>query len=101
MNNNKIFSKILLGAVCCIVLVLLSSLSDAANYYVRKGATGANNGTDWINAWNEMNKINWAVISAGDTIWLAGGIYSTELAVAQDGTNENRIYIKRVAIYNR
>jgi hypothetical protein len=95
VKNINIFNKILLKAVCCIVLVLLSSLSYAADYYVRKGATGSNNGTNWINAWNEMDQIVWASISAGDTIWLAGGTYNKHLSVTASGTSDNRIYIKR------
>lgn len=50
-----------------------------SNYYVRKGATGSNNGTDWNNAWNEMSQINFSTLKCGDTVWIAGGNYTTPL----------------------
>jgi hypothetical protein len=68
----------------------------AGDWYVRKGATGSNNGTNWTDAWNEMNQINWDSVAAGDTIWLAGGTYTSVLAIGKSGTSENRIYVKRV-----
>ena len=68
----------------------------AGDWYVRKGATGSNNGTNWTDAWNEMNQINWDSVAAGDTIWLAGGTYTSVLAIGKSGTSQNRIYVKRV-----
>ena len=64
-----------------ILLLLLSTAIQGlcANYYVRKGAVGTNKGTDWNNAWNEMNQINFAALNCGDTVWLAGGAYATPL----------------------
>ena len=63
-----------------LVFLLIFAASPAAfssNWYVRKGATGSNQGTDWNNAWSEMNKITWSSLACGDTIWLAGGTYTT------------------------
>lgn len=81
-----------------IIAVLLSLASEvlAADWYVRKGAAGSNNGADWTNAWNEMNQIDWASVSAGDTIWLAGGTYTTAIKPGKSGTSGSRIYVKRV-----
>lgn len=67
-----------------------------ANWYVLKSASGSNNGTDWTNAWNEMDQIVWASVSAGDTIWLAGGTYTTALTVGKSGTSGSRITVNRV-----
>ena len=72
------------------------ALAAGANWYVLKGATGANNGTSWTNAWNEMGQINFSTVACGDTIWLAGGTYSTSLTVGKDCSGGSTLYIKRV-----
>ncbi len=44
----------------------------AANYYyVRAGATGGNNGSDWTNAYTSLP----STLSRGDTYYVAGGSY--------------------------
>ncbi len=73
-----------------------TAVSVAANFYVRKGATGANTGSDWNNAWNEMSQINLSKVACGDTIWLAGGTYSTPLTLAKTCTSASPLLIKRV-----
>ena len=62
------------------VSLLLAGSADAANWYVRPGGAGSKTGTDWNNAWNLSGTggIAWSGVSAGDTVWLAGGTYSTE-----------------------
>lgn len=85
--------KILLSLIIFLSFVIPSF---AADWYVRKGAAGANSGADWTNAWNEMNQIAWGSISAGDTIWLAGGTYTTQLSIGASGTSGSRIYVRRV-----
>jgi hypothetical protein len=76
-----------------IALLFLPLNLFAANWYVRPNATGANNGADWNNAWSSSS-INWSRVSAGDTVWLAGGNYSTGLTVSASGTAGNVINIK-------
>jgi hypothetical protein len=68
----------------------------SANWYVRKGATGSNNGTNWTNAWNEMSSINFSSVACGDTIWLAGGTYTTALSVNKSCTSSTVLKINRV-----
>lgn len=67
----------------------------ADNWYVRPGGAGANDGTDWNNAWDSAN-INWSNVSAGDTVWLAGGSYSRGLSVRASGSSGTAITINRV-----
>ena len=47
------------------------TLSQAANKYVRPGATGSNNGTDWTNAYRSLP----SALVRGDTYYVAAGSY--------------------------
>lgn len=69
-----------------ILLMLLAITINAQNiWYVSRDATGANTGRSWTDAWNYFDSsgwagtggINWAVLEAGDTIWVDGGSDST------------------------
>ena len=82
-------------------LTLLFSGTTAAtfgaNHYVRKGAIGANNGSDWKNAWSELNRISWSTVSCGDTIWLGGGVtYTTGLSINKTCTSARPLTIQSV-----
>ena len=79
-----------------VVVALTAVQGFSANYYVRKGATGANNGSSWTNAWNEMSQINFSAVSCGDTIWLAGGSYGTSLAAVKDCSGGSKLTIEKV-----
>src|SRR3989344_6684899 len=50
----------------------LASSSEAANRYVRQGATGLANGTDWTNAYTALP----ATLTRGDTYYIADGTYA-------------------------
>jgi hypothetical protein len=62
--------KIILWTVLTVSL-LLAGLAQAADYYVRAGATGANNGLDWTNAYTSLP----ATLTRGNTYYIAGGNY--------------------------
>jgi hypothetical protein len=81
-----------------LLFVLMAVPCFGANYYVSKGATGTNNGSSWTNAWNEMSQISWKSISCGDTIWIAGGSYSTSIneSTALNCTASTTINVNRV-----
>ncbi len=78
---------------------VVSNLACGANWFVRQGAAGVNNGFDWINAWTDVTNINWAAIQPGDIIWLAGGTYG-QLVIGASGNPNRRIFIKRVRSTN-
>ncbi len=81
--------------LCSVSFTSLQCL--AANYYVRQGATGANNGTSWTNAWNELNQINMGKVACGDTIWLGGGLtYKTGLTINKTCTSASPLTIQSV-----
>lgn len=66
-----------------------------ANWYVRPngGSYGAENGTDWTNAFDGFSDITG--LSAGDTVWIAGGTYTQSLTPATSGSSGNPIAYRR------
>jgi hypothetical protein len=79
-----------------VLLMFTAAEGFGANYYVRKGATGTNAGTSWTNAWNEMSQINFSSVACGDTIWVAGGTYSTTLTAVKNCSSGAALTINRV-----
>src|SRR5262249_25578525 len=79
-----------------LLLLTFSSSCFANIFFVREGASGANNGLDWNNAWTDWSSINWGSIRAGDTVYIAGGRYTGTLQIGASGRAGNRITIKRV-----
>jgi hypothetical protein len=79
-----------------LLLFIAAAQCFGANFFVRKGAAGSNNGTSWTNAWNEMNQINFNAVGCGDTIWIAGGTYNTPLTGNKTCTAGNVLTINRV-----
>jgi hypothetical protein len=69
----------------------------AADWYVRPngGNYGAENGTDWNNAFDGFADIAWASVNAGDSIWVAGGDYTQTLTPGKSGTASAPISVLR------
>ncbi|MBI4037276.1 right-handed parallel beta-helix repeat-containing protein [Candidatus Daviesbacteria bacterium] len=66
-------------------------------FYVSK--TGNNSdGRSWNSAWNELNQINWSLVSPGDIILIDGGqsqmVYTSTLTLGKSGTSASPITIK-------
>lgn len=57
--------------ISLLVFIFHSIDADAANRFVRQGATGLNNGTDWTNAYTTLP----STLSRGDTYYIADGSY--------------------------
>lgn len=65
--------KNLLSLTLLLMMLFLSTVSvDAAIHYVRAGAAGSNNGTDWTNAFVSLP----ASLVRGDTYYIADGNYT-------------------------
>ena len=82
-------------------VLLLCSVLKAEDLYVRPSHTsGAHTGADWTNAWNGFSDVKWGpgagMVGPGDTLWVAGGTYTTQLLVGTNGASGSRITINRV-----
>ena len=93
---STVFIAVKMSVVALLLFMSVVSSAFSANWYVRPGQAGSNNGSDWNNAWS-LSSINWATVSAGDTVWVAGGTYTTGLNASKSGSSpSSMINIKRI-----
>ena len=83
-----------LGWAVAALLAFTAPAVHAATYYVRAGATGANNGSDWSNAWSRTSNINQSVLQPGDTVYIAAGTYGP-LNILRSGAAGQPLVFKR------
>jgi len=84
---------------CFLLLLLVCSFSWSANHYIRDGAAGTNDGTDWTDAWEDMDDITWggAGVVRGDIIYIADGSYIADtFSLAASGSTY--VYIKKAIV---
>lgn len=102
-NNSNLlgmgpFGRLVKQLISSVALVMLGITGLSATWYVDGSATGANNGTNWVNAWRTLGDVNWDVIQPGDTIYLSGGTtgqtYSSSLNIRKSGTSNAPITIR-------
>ncbi len=68
--------------ILLLLLLVTAGHCFAGNWYVRKGATGSNNGTDWNNAWTDFSQIKLSSVGCGDTVWIAAGAaYTSDFTI--------------------
>lgn len=64
-------------AILAAMALLFAAPGFAATWYVDVKATGANNGTSWVNAYTTIQAcLNNASVVSGDEIWVGSGTYS-------------------------
>lgn len=56
-----------------------------ANIYVNLNATGANNGSSWSDAYNDL-QVALANATSGDNIWVAKGTYTPTTGTDRNAT---------------
>jgi hypothetical protein len=83
--------KIFKIAFLLFIYLVLSTSAYAANHYIRAGATGSNNGSDWENAWTNMP----VSYTRGDTYYVADGTYTGERTLNTAESGSTYIYIKK------
>ncbi len=86
-------SRLKMTLLVCIMSFVFLISAKPANWYVRTNSVGSNNGTDWNDAWST---INWSSVSAGDTVWMAGGVYFSSMTFSKAGSLGSPINVKRV-----
>ena len=83
-------------ALSAMVFILCLENSHAASWYVEPSSAGSNNGTSWSNAWSMATlNSNWATVQPGDTVWIAGGKYTTSMQPGTNGTAAAPILVMR------
>jgi hypothetical protein len=78
----------IIGALLVLASLLLGATAEAADRYVRQGATGNGSGTDWTNACPGFTgSCSTSALVRGDTYYVADGSYgSLTLNTPQSGT---------------
>ena len=99
VTQRSIFS-VISGTAALSLLFALAGLftisASAANWFVSQSVATSGNGQSWSTAWKQPGNIVWSSVQPGDTIWIAGGTYTSGISVGKSGTAANQIYIKRV-----
>ena len=85
-----------LSTLLLLVLLFLPSLANAANHFVRQGATGSGSGADWSNAYTALP----APLGRGDTYYMAAGSYSGR-AFSTPASGTTVITIKTATVADR
>jgi len=95
-----VFSNIVSSCIILIISLCFGIVpADAGIIFVSVSANGANNGSNWKNAFTELVS---AIKSAhsGDEIWMAAGVYKPHLCVIQSDLRHSSFELKNgVSIY--
>ena len=74
-----------------IIFLIVSCLAYGADHYVREGATGSADGSDWTNAWTDLP----ATLIRGDTYYIADGTSYARYDCDDAASGATYIYIKK------
>lgn len=86
--------KSTLGVFVLSLLILLPLNIFAANNYIRAGASGDNDGTNWTNAYTTLPK----TYKRGDTYYIASGTYNGNWAINSAESGSTWTYIIKATV---
>lgn len=86
------YSSIIL-VVCIILVCSLTINAEEDIFYIRAGATGKNDGSDWTNAWTDLPE----TLERGAIYYIAAGTYGPHLFDDEE-VGEQVITIKKATI---
>ena len=73
MTKHKLVHTHLIAFLLLLGILFVPNFALAANHYIRAGATGTGNGSDWTNAYSDLP----ASLTRGDIYYVAGGTYGS------------------------
>ncbi len=82
-----------------ILTFITPSTARATDYYVSLSGNDSNNGIAQASAFKTFSKAV-SSLSPGDTLYIAGGIYTSPLIINKSGTSENHIRVKPISGQN-
>lgn len=87
-----------IGYLTLTFAVACNCRTAAENLYLRAGATGAETGLNWNDAWSSTAKIKWGSgggrVGNGDSLWVAGGSYG-KIDFGTVGIGNGKAFIAR------
>ena len=63
-------------------------------HYIRAGATGNNDGSDWTNAWSNFSSVQW---TRNNTYYLGGGVYVESPSISKVISGSTLIVVKKAS----
>lgn len=75
-------------------MLLAAFTCEAADRHIRAGATGANDGSDWTNAYTTIPN----PLVRGDTYYIAGGTYTGDVTIASAESSTTRVTIRKATV---
>lgn len=82
----------------CVLLLIVSTQLRAGIFHVRPGfGSGNGSGSDWNNAFSSFGDVPWGStgVSAGDTLFVAGGTYTIGMSIGVGGAEGAPVVIRR------
>jgi hypothetical protein len=81
--------------ILLVIFLFVISSAQAANHYIRAGATGTGTGADWANAWPSFSSVTKV---RGDTYYVASGAYSESVSWTPAASGSTWSYVKKATV---
>ena len=99
LTGERVIKKLL---YICVFILCFASYAFATNFFVDASASGDDNGTSKVNAWESFDKINWSLLDDDDdsTVLFVCGEFRETLRVGASGESGQIITIKSCTVAN-